>query len=184
MTTKTAARSLSLTAVPCQLWFNQKEVAAQITLDLLKPERDRFTVARLDEPKDIGVSFTIGKHGVDVFVHEPADLVLDVSPERERNLPRMKIIARHPTHDEVIYHHERDGNLAPPVAVTRSGSDTDLIIGINFDGSSTTALPPPDGAYCELFWRVNSSAHSLHFAAAAAGEEPEVPLILRPKREE
>jgi hypothetical protein len=67
--------------------------------------------------------------------------------------------------------------------VTRSGSDTDLIVGINFDGNTTTALPPPDCAYYELRWSVNSSSRSLRFAPAAAAEgSSTVPLILRPKR--
>lgn len=183
--TKTAALPLPLTVTPCRFWHNRNEVASPVILSRLEPEQDLFAVAHHEDPQDVSMSFHIARDGVTLFVYEPQDLTLRVTSDLERNLPRMSIVARYASHDSVIYRHEVGDLLAPPVAVTRSGSDTDLIIGINFDGSSATALPPPDGAYCQLFWRVNSSLRSLRFApATASNNEPEIPLILRPKREE
>jgi hypothetical protein len=74
--------------------------------------------------------------------------------------------------------------MVPPVAVTRSGLDTDLIIGVNLEGTTTCALPPPDDAYCLLCWEVDSRPRYLRFAAAAADSGSHGPLILRPRRED
>jgi hypothetical protein len=129
------------------------------------------------------VSFTFSNDKITIFVPDPADLVLESRTEIEVNMPLIEVVASYSTHQKLACRLGFGRTLMPPTAVTRSGLDTDLIIGINFDGSSTTALPPPDGAYCQLSWRVNSNPRSLRFATAAAtAAASHPPLIVKPKR--
>src|SRR5690606_31019380 len=146
---------------------NLKEVSSYVILNTLDPSKDVFTVAPIKEPLDPSMSFTVARHGITIILHDAVGVT--VKPGLELNLPRMVIKSRDSLGKElVVYEFDSGRDLAPPIPVTRSGSDTDLIIGINIDGSTTTALPPLDG-YGLVSWYVDSKPRSLRFAAAAAG---------------
>jgi hypothetical protein len=177
------AYPLTPTVTPCSLLHNRAEVTSYVTLAELDSSRDIFDVARCSDWSDSALSVTFAPEQITITVNEPTTLVLDSNSELERHLPPLVIMTRNGSSCATFRRFNLGtAKLEAPIVVTRSGLETDLIIGVNFNGSSTCALPPPEGAYCQLSWRVNSRPRSLRFAAATSSSG--VPLILRPKRED
>jgi hypothetical protein len=185
--TTNAAATVSPTATACHLLHNENVVACDVILDSLDREHV-FAVAHGEDPQDKSMSFTISSDRITIVVHEPTTMPeLDWKPEFELNLPLIEIVTRDATGERLLYSLGTRRELEPQIGVTRSGSDTDLTISINFDGSSTTALAPPDGSYCHLSWSVSSCPRSLRFASAVAPagtEAAKIPLVYKPTRQD
>jgi hypothetical protein len=180
-TTKTAAAvTQPLTVTPCRLFHNGNDVTSFVSLDTLDPSTDTFAIAQWTNASDASVSFTISREKITLVVHNPENLVLS-PPKLELKLPPLEIRVSNAT-GETVMQVPGTTNLFSQGTVTRSGLDTDLIIGINLDGSSSSALPPSDGYY-RLSWQVNGCPRTLEFAGApAAATSSNGVLILKPKR--
>jgi hypothetical protein len=173
-----AAFILPLTITPCSLYHNLAKVASSVVFDPRDASPNDFLIARSTDSSDTSLSFTITPERVTILLHEPTDIVWEV---KSTFLPPMVIAARYgDTIKPLRSFGSGDLSASAQVAATRSGSDIDLIVGIDFTGKETAAVPP-DSAYHRVSWCVDSRARSLRFAVVGSCAGP---LILRPKKED